>query len=208
MNAEGLSQRLLTDAKLFRPLASQWAKGGIHVLCDFRILTFCLFSGAGTDVEDSLYWIAYATQPSNIVPGPVTPSPLQPEGATTTTAAANAPASADGAKVAGDTGAPSATATAAEVAAANSKYLLRREHEELRRRIAVEAMGLSQRVPRVKRQCEHEQERIARLAEVYQVNHISIVEWRMWTDCDCHSASVIMFCGAMLSRMVCSTPGF
>lgn len=27
MNADTLSQRLLTDAKLFRPLASQWAKG-------------------------------------------------------------------------------------------------------------------------------------------------------------------------------------
>ena len=45
---EALSQRLLTDAKLFRPLATQWA--------------------SGADIEDSLYWISYATQPSNVLP--------------------------------------------------------------------------------------------------------------------------------------------
>ena len=44
-----------------------------------------------------------------------------------------------------------------------------KEYEELRRRIAVEAMCLSQRVPRVRQQVMHEQERINRLAEVYQV---------------------------------------
>jgi hypothetical protein len=110
-----------------------------------------LLSHIGTDVEDSLYWIAYATQPSNVVPGPVTPSPF----AVADAAQPNSSSKTD--------------ADAAGATAGTGHYQLRKENEELRRRIAVEAMGLSQRVTRVRRQCEHEQERINRLAEVYQV---------------------------------------
>lgn len=115
-------------------------------------------------MEDSLYWIAYATQPSNIVPGPVAPSPFE------------SPAK-DQAKetntAAGDTAAAAATVTPAGSTAANvGPYKLRPEHEELRRRIAVEAMGLTHRVTRVRKQVEHEQERISRLAEVFQVSHL------------------------------------
>jgi hypothetical protein len=115
-----------------------------------------LLSHIGTDVEDSLYWIAYATQPSNVIPGPVTPSPFaatdaaQPNSTSTSATAGGA-------------------VTPSGAAASTGHYQLRKENEELRRRIAVEAMGLSQRVTRVRRQCEHEQERINRLAEVYQV---------------------------------------
>ena len=42
MTSEGLSQRLLTDAKLFRPLASQWAKG--KCLAGSSICAVCLSS--------------------------------------------------------------------------------------------------------------------------------------------------------------------
>ena len=42
MTSEGLSQRLLTDAKLFRPLASQWAKG--KCLTGSSICAVCLSS--------------------------------------------------------------------------------------------------------------------------------------------------------------------
>lgn len=117
-------------------------------------------------MEDSLYWIAYATQPSNIVSGPVTPSPFA-------AAIAPAAATAEGAQPATTPTATDGAAPAASLAVGangdSGPYQLRKEHEELRRRIAVEAMGLSQRVPRVRRQVEHEQERISRLAEVYQV---------------------------------------
>ena len=123
---------------------------------------------SGSDVEDSLYWIAYATQPSNVTPQPISASPFYtpagqdsptPLAGTSDSAGVNAGASVEGIDPAGG------------VAEQNrsGKYVLRPEHEELRRRIAIEAMGLSQRVPRVKRQCAHEQERISRLAEVYQV---------------------------------------
>jgi hypothetical protein len=113
-------------------------------------------------VEDSLYWIAYATQPSNVIPGPVTPSPFAVTDAAQPNSSSKTNADAAGA-TAGDTVTPSGAAAGA------GHYQLRKENEELRRRIAVEAMGLSQRVTRVRRQCEHEQERINRLAEVYQV---------------------------------------
>lgn len=117
-------------------------------------------------MEDSLYWIAYATQPSNIVPGSITPSPLQPA-----EPAASTKTGADG------TSAPAAdaqTAQQAQQAARDSlhnetKVRVEQENEELRRRVAVEAMALGQRVPRVLKQCKHEEERISRLAEVYQV---------------------------------------
>lgn len=107
----------------------------------------CLLTGS--DVEDSLYWIAYATQPSNITPQPAQPAAAQEsqaEGAPEQADPVNAPGSSP------------------------ERAGMRKDYEELRHRIAVEAMGLSQRVPRVRRQCAHEQERISRLAEVYQVS--------------------------------------
>ena len=104
---------------------------------------WCLVTGS--DVEDSLYWIAYATQPSNIAPQP-TAQESQAEGAPEQVDPVNAPGSSP------------------------ERAGMRKDYEELRHRIAVEAMGLSQRVPRVRRQCAHEQERISRLAEVYQVS--------------------------------------
>lgn len=114
-------------------------------------------------MEDSLYWIAYATQPSNIVPGEITPSPLQPAepvGSTT--------------KPGAEGGAPAVSdaQAARDNAHKENRAKTDQENEELRRRIAVEAMALSQRVPRVMKQCQHEEERISRLAEVYQVSTV------------------------------------
>lgn len=118
-------------------------------------------------MEDSLYWIAYATQPSNIVPGAITPSPFNTAGddgagKSSTKTGADAETSAAG-------GAQTAQQAAQSSAHAENKERAQRENEELRRRVAVEAMALSQRVPRVMKQVRHEEERIARLAEVYQV---------------------------------------
>lgn len=50
----------------------------MSIISVFYALPFLFFflSITGSDVEDSLYWIAYATQPSNIKPHPVDPSPL------------------------------------------------------------------------------------------------------------------------------------
>ena len=108
------------------------------------VCMWCLVTGS--DVEDSLYWIAYATQPSNIIPQPAAAQESQAEGAPEQVDPVNAPGS------------------------SSERAGMRKDYEELRHRIAVEAMGLSQRVPRVRRQCAHEQERISRLAEVYQVS--------------------------------------
>ena len=107
------------------------------------VCMWCLVTGS--DVEDSLYWIAYATQPSNIIPQPAAQE-SEAEGAPEQVDPVNAPGS------------------------SSERAGMRKDYEELRHRIAVEAMGLSQRVPRVRRQCAHEQERISRLAEVYQVS--------------------------------------
>jgi hypothetical protein len=129
-------------------------------------------------VEDSLYWIAYATQPSNVIPRPVTPSPF----AVTDAAQPNSSSKTD--------------ADAAGATAGTGHYQLRKENEELRRRIAVEAMGLSQRVTRVRRQCEHEQERINRLAEVYQVRDTS----SKLSDDTANTLYVFICCGSCVKH--------
>jgi hypothetical protein len=108
--AAHLSQRLLTDAKLFKPLANQWA--------------------SGVDIEDSLYWIAYATQPSNRQP---------------TSSSSDPP-----------------------VLPADEDPTTRKYNEQLRQMIAVEAMSLPRRVPRLLEQVKRENERIDRLAAVIQ----------------------------------------
>jgi hypothetical protein len=135
-------------------------------------------NGAGTDVEDSLYWIAYATQPSNIgnkavadaaVVSPYTDTaypqsnPANPTG-TGTVAGSGTPDDAIDPNDK-DAAAKKAAAAAMEQARARNKQ----HNEELMRRIALEALGLANRVPRVKRQCEHEEQRISRLAAVMQV---------------------------------------
>ena len=108
--AAHLSQRLLTDAKLFKPLANQWA--------------------SGADIEDSLYWIAYATQPSNRQ--------------------------------------PTSTSTEPSPTTADEDPTTRKYNDQLRQMIAVEAMSLPRRVPRLLEQVKRENERVDRLAAVIQ----------------------------------------
>lgn len=49
-------------------------KAHVSILIFTQFFRFFLLKGS--DVEDSLYWIAYATQPSNIKLHSVDPSPL------------------------------------------------------------------------------------------------------------------------------------
>ena len=79
---------------------------------------------------------------------------------------------------------------AAQLTANNERTA--KEYEELRRRIAVEAMCLSQRVPRVRQQVMHEQERINRLAEVYQVKCCNVVYCILFVSTDSYKAQTCL----------------
>ena len=120
-------------------------------------------------MEDSLYWIAYATQPSNIKTHAIDPSPLIPSGDATTSTTAGVVTEGQTTAAAGSVGAGGTSVTGLTVQQASKLAKTAESNQELRRRIAVEALGLAQRVPRVAKQCLHEEERISRLAAVMQV---------------------------------------